>query len=489
MENLNELSKEKWDYIVVGAGLAGLGVASILTHGGRKVLVLEKENEIGGRARPTKKDGFILDNGLHLLRYGRNSTLFKIFKYANIQDDDIKIIPIKNYYVYISPNDEHLKKVLDKDYIESNKWIRKGWIEVPYQINKMRKCDYFNIWKLIRIYTTCFKCEYNDIKNISLRKFLAGKRLCKLRGCYEIERYLQLISTALLHITDSNEISAGEIFRTLKWMTKQEILFGYPAGGWSQIIEKFKNKIKTKGKIITECEVNEVLIENLDEDFDNNKPPLELAKVIGVKTNLGKFYADNVVLSIQPQKIPSLFINLGIIHRLNPSFENLLKNIKPTAGISIDIALNSIQYKSKTFMYLENPFGYGATISNIDPSLAPPGKQLLSFIFPIPYQMIKKSAMIKEFIEKCRESIFIRYPKIKDNILFERILIHKNLDNVKLDPEHYWENRPKSKIPGIQGAYLVGDFIRTFGSSGELTYNAVLDACTKMLKYEKKLFI
>ena len=55
----------KWDVIIVGAGPSGLGVGALLANAGKKVLVLEKENHVGGRAFGTKYKGHFVDNGAH----------------------------------------------------------------------------------------------------------------------------------------------------------------------------------------------------------------------------------------------------------------------------------------------------------------------------------------------------------------------------------------------------------------------------------------
>ena len=48
-------SNEVWDYIVIGAGLTGLGMAALLSFEGSRVLVIENESIVGGRSRTTKK--------------------------------------------------------------------------------------------------------------------------------------------------------------------------------------------------------------------------------------------------------------------------------------------------------------------------------------------------------------------------------------------------------------------------------------------------
>ncbi|MGA5816389.1 NAD(P)/FAD-dependent oxidoreductase [Kitasatospora sp. NPDC094028] len=55
------------DVVVVGAGLAGLAAARVLTGHGLAVQVLEATDRIGGRMATRELDGFRLDDGSHLL--------------------------------------------------------------------------------------------------------------------------------------------------------------------------------------------------------------------------------------------------------------------------------------------------------------------------------------------------------------------------------------------------------------------------------------
>ena len=55
------------DVIVIGAGLAGLQCARVLTAAGARVRVLEASDGIGGRVRTDLVDGFRLDRGFQLL--------------------------------------------------------------------------------------------------------------------------------------------------------------------------------------------------------------------------------------------------------------------------------------------------------------------------------------------------------------------------------------------------------------------------------------
>jgi len=58
-------NNQNWDVIIVGAGPSGLGVGAQLAHAGKKVLVLEKAKNFGGRASTSSHDGVVFDNGPH----------------------------------------------------------------------------------------------------------------------------------------------------------------------------------------------------------------------------------------------------------------------------------------------------------------------------------------------------------------------------------------------------------------------------------------
>jgi len=53
--------------IVVGAGLAGLVAARHLADAGVDVEIVEREDEVGGRVRTTREDGFVMDRGFQVL--------------------------------------------------------------------------------------------------------------------------------------------------------------------------------------------------------------------------------------------------------------------------------------------------------------------------------------------------------------------------------------------------------------------------------------
>lgn len=74
--------KEKYDAILVGAGIGGLGVAAILAKEGKqKVLVLDRFPTPGGRLRcypNCPSEGWTIDTGLHFIELGAKSSVHEL---------------------------------------------------------------------------------------------------------------------------------------------------------------------------------------------------------------------------------------------------------------------------------------------------------------------------------------------------------------------------------------------------------------------------
>ena len=73
------MENKVYDIIVIGSGIGGLGTAAILSKEGYSVLVLEKNDRIGGASSSYVKQGFTIDDGVHIfaeppslkLRFGK----------------------------------------------------------------------------------------------------------------------------------------------------------------------------------------------------------------------------------------------------------------------------------------------------------------------------------------------------------------------------------------------------------------------------------
>src|SRR6185312_1203826 len=63
-------NSDEAEVLVIGAGVAGLRCATLLAEAGRDVQVWEASDDVGGRIRTDRVDGFLCDRGFQVLNPG-----------------------------------------------------------------------------------------------------------------------------------------------------------------------------------------------------------------------------------------------------------------------------------------------------------------------------------------------------------------------------------------------------------------------------------
>lgn len=84
------MQPEKYDVVVVGSGIGGLGAGALLSHWGYKTLVVEKLSTIGGRYSSEEYEGFTLPTGGVSILY-RGSPLEEVFKEVRAEMEVIEV--------------------------------------------------------------------------------------------------------------------------------------------------------------------------------------------------------------------------------------------------------------------------------------------------------------------------------------------------------------------------------------------------------------
>ena len=108
--------------IVIGSGFGGIAAALRLRAKGHHVTLIEKHQDLGGRARVFKKNGFTFDAGPTVITapYLINE-LFELFQKKS--ENYIKLKPLETWYRFIfedgekfdySGNEDHMKKQIEK---------------------------------------------------------------------------------------------------------------------------------------------------------------------------------------------------------------------------------------------------------------------------------------------------------------------------------------------------------------------------------------
>ena len=242
-----------YDVIIAGGGMAGLTAAAYLTREGRKVLLIEQQEEIGGLVSSFDYKGFRFDGGIRSIE--NSGIVFPMLEELGIDIDFIRSIVsigIADKVVTIDSNDklEDYRNLLASNFPENNEDIDKIIIDIR------KIMDYMDI--LYGIDNPLFK----DIKKD--REYLfhtllpwMGKFVLTIG---KINRLNDPAEEYLKHFTDNDtliSIIAQHFFRSTPAFFAMSYFslyldYNYPVGGTGQLPLKMKEYIENhNGQIMT----------------------------------------------------------------------------------------------------------------------------------------------------------------------------------------------------------------------------------------------
>ncbi|MCK5084182.1 MAG: NAD(P)/FAD-dependent oxidoreductase [Candidatus Pacebacteria bacterium] len=414
--------KIEYDAIVIGGGISGILISLALSKEGKNVLVIEKDNIMGGNCRTYEVDGYHVDTGPHAITNLLNGPLRELIKkYFTVIP---RFFPINTYYV--------------RD--------QKKFQEFPLTL---RQLAYFDILpKRERLIMS--GAMIDAVANSSLNKNVLKKSVYDYMKKYNpSEKTLKLIDAVSYFLSgksmketptwrmlggsgyvDENNRKEGHLKKFIKFAKHNYSSQGYPLGGIQSITDCALNSMQKKKVVF---KLNEKVIEFI---IENNT-------IKGVKTNKDIYFSSFVVYSGFMKDLPSLTDNLDKKYRIE-----LLK-LKQTKSLTLWLGLKKklpeISYIGSE-MYFDTGTPYWAVpVSNFDPYLAPKNKQLIGSTTVIENENFAKKA------NKLRNSIFKAIPNIKDCVEFE----HTQITIPEKAAVTVGIKFPSPRSP-IKGLYLVG---------------------------------
>ncbi|MHA1339112.1 MAG: phytoene desaturase family protein [Promethearchaeota archaeon] len=460
---------DTYDFIVIGGGICGLQIGALCSSLG-KVLLLEKTSDLGGRVRILNHKGFLLEWGPHPVRFGPRSAIARTLRDIGVKN--IKFIKPKIMYAYMNDGSKQI---------------------FPSSIKSALKTRMIPKLKTARVFLKLYKDYKKNPKKyleMSLNEFFKQYNVD-----IRIQKFILIASASMQVNPFADRSSIGELLENFKQVLKKRSVY-YPDGGWSVFIKNLKEKIeRSGGNILLNTEVKKIIVDNKiakgveviikgeskqDNDaekakIENEATITEMAPMHTIKGNKRIFYGKRIISAIPIQNLFNI---------LDPSlcsreFVEKSKSLRPTAGISIDFCLSRV-ITDETLIFIEDPPSFGFIPSNLSKIICPNGKSIMSFFMPTNLDVIMDKEKRQLAYQKFKNKIFAIYPKIKDNIEFERPLFLSMVDGVEIATDQNRLNRPKNDEHGINNLYLTGDSIGGEGAGGDIGHNSVREIFKKI---------
>lgn len=422
---LDQVDTSNYDVIIAGGGAGGLLTALALTAEGKRVLILEKAERLGGVWYSYWVNGYRVDQGLHVITRVTRGAFVRFLK------------------EYLSPPPVFVLhegwefRVHDKvgtipsSIGETLRWPLTGW---RGRLGLVRIGAKIKTMKLE---------EMKKYKDISFLEFMQS------RGATN-QVMLDVMQSAIYMAAGVpiTEASAYEALRTLKDTDKESsklssakrLLFGsgeydegYVIGGMEDLIKR--------------------VIETINGDYVLNASVEEIREEDGSVTGCsvaGKMLSHNRIVSNIPLWSMPDIVKSGNVEVVD--FFKRWSDMRPTHGITLWLGLNKVvigDRKNRVLVH-PNPNRWIVSVSSFDPSCAPEGKELVAIaMMTIPGK--SKDEMIGIMKGNGLEKY---HPGILDHVAMEHVQM-SYATRAALIPGQTDLDRPGPRTP-VKGLYIVG---------------------------------
>jgi len=459
--------------VVIGSGFGGIAAALRLRAKKHNVTLVEKHNDLGGRARVFKKNGFIFDGGPTVIT--APYLIYELFKIFNKKPDDyIEIKPLDIWYRFFFEDGTSF------DYSGNE-------VSMKSQIEKISKSDVKGYENLVKFTQKIFEKGFSELADVPFdQPFFMMKQLPALINLKSYKSVYSLVSSHIkneklrrmlsMHplLVGGNPFTTTSIYGLILFLEKKWGIH-YSMGGTGNIIKGLeKLMLEENIKILKGSEVTKINLED--------------GKIKSIKLkNQKEIDADNVICNADP---PAVYEELLDNKKSNFIFKWKKERMEYSMGLFVyyfgtkkvyeNVAHHTIKFGDKYKEHLEDIFEkkklnedisfYLHRPSATDKSMAPENHDCFYVLVPVPNNQSKinwsiEGEKLKELVIKKMEKSLL--PDLKNNIVedfyltpdyFEKELNTKYGSGFSIQPKFsqsaYFRFHNKSEV--CDGLYFVG---------------------------------
>ena len=459
--------------VVIGSGFGGIAAALRLKAKNHNVTLIEKQKDLGGRARVFKRNGFTFDGGPTVITAPH--LIHELFQLFNKESKDyIDLKPLDTWYRFVFEDGSKF------DYSGNEE-------QMKAQIKEMNPEDVIGYDKLVNFTKKIFDKGFTELSAVPfnnpsfmVKQIPALLNLKSYKSVYALvssyiknEKLRRLLSMHPL-LVGGNPFTTTSIYGLILYLEKKWGIH-YSMGGTGQIIVGLEKLMKEENiEILKDAEVINIIT------ADN--------KITGLKLNNGKeIKADNVICNADP---PAVYSKLIKSKNTNPIFNWKIKRMEYSMGLFVyyfgtkktydAVEHHTIKFGDKYKEHLDDIFNNKKLNEDIsyylhrptatDKSMAPDGHDCFYVLVPVPNNQsginwsIEGDKLKNLVIDKMENSLL---PNLRENIVedfyltpdyFEKELNTKYGSGFSIQPKFsqsaYFRFHNKSEI--FDGLYFVG---------------------------------
>jgi phytoene dehydrogenase-like protein len=409
----------KSDVVIIGGGIAGMATGALLAQQGKRVVVLEKGNQPGGRAYCYTDKGFVLNYGAHGM-YRPESGLL----------GDIMAKLGRAALTGGFPND-----AMRAYWSDGDRWGVVG--AKPHEL--MLRSDLLPIASRIRMVPLMLALRGVDPQKIA-PEMLWSEWVNAHTSDELLRRFVMMLTCVNTYSRHAGGLSAQAVARHLKDNLFAKDYVCYLSGGWARIFDAFTDVMTDHGStLVTGARVDSLEL----------RDGRAVAAIAGGK----RYEADAFVCAMPPQDAPS------IAEPGSPLASELAQwsSLTDVRAVCIDLGLSRAVRTDLNAVFDVERELYFSIHSSTTPDLAPPGTQLLqamAYLSPEEASSDVKAAARKIELEAGLDRFF---PGWRDAIAVERVLPNVRVTSARRTPEQYGQGGVPLRVSSATNLYFAND--------------------------------
>ncbi len=385
---------------IIGSGISGLSAAAVMALEGHKVMVFEKNQQLGGRMRQFESDGFVFDMGpswywmpdvfeRFFARFGHHSSDFYELKKL---DPGFQIIYDNEEIIKVPANWEELLELFEKHESGAANKLKKFIEEASYKydvgINNLIYQPGLSIRELITPAT---------IKGV-FRLQLFSSFSKHVRSYFKNEKLIALMEFPVLFLGAMPQ-NTPALYSLMNYAGLKQGTF-YPMGGFVKVIDAMVKIAKDKGVEFFTSEAIEAIVKK-----DNSQ--------IQLNTSARQLIVDGLIASADYNHIES-----ALLEKENRNYSDKYWDTKIFAPsclifyLGVKQKVDKLQHHNLFFdadfdlhakeiythpKWPSKPLFYVCCPSKTDASVAPEGMENLFILMPIAAGLEDNESIRQEF--------------------------------------------------------------------------------------------
>ena len=406
----------KSDVVIIGGGLAGLSTGALLAKQGKRVTVIEKGNQPGGRAYTYEEKGFTFNYGPHAMYIPESGVLADVM--ARLGRPVPKCEYVDNMFAYWADGDR-LAVMGSK----------------PHQVLTTKLFSLGERLQLVKLMLALKSAKPGTVApGTTWREWVEDHT-----GDPAVRRFAMALGTVNTYTRPSGDLDAAWLLAHFQRVLFAKDYVGYMSGGWRSMYEVFIEELESNGgTLITGTRVDHFEVTGV--------------RIVAAVTADARYEADAFVCTLPPQAAPALAADGSPLRAEMQRWEGLVD----VRALCMDFGFSRKVRDDLALVFDIERDLYYSVHSFTTPDLAPAGGQLLHAMAYLSPEEAADAMLLAGRKDELVTGLDLHFPGWRDAVAVERTMPTARVVAARQTPANK-KNMVPLRAASVANLYFAGD--------------------------------